>query len=61
MANVQVLNRPIERCYARPTAEANVFVGGYQGAGSKMIIPGKAMAKLTFRLVPDQSPKGICN
>ena len=50
---------PVERCYARPTAEVNGFGSGYQGEGSKTIIPSKAMAKLTFRLVPDQSPEHI--
>ena len=49
----------IERCFARPTAEINGFGSGYQGAGSKTIIPSKAMAKLTFRLVPDQAPERI--
>ncbi len=49
----------LERCFARPTAEINGFGSGYQGAGSKTIIPSKAMAKLTFRLVPDQSPETV--
>ena len=51
--------RPIERCFARPTAEVNGFGGGYQGKGTKTIIPSVAMAKLTFRLVPDQKPQEI--
>ena len=49
----------LERCFARPTAEINGIGGGYQGEGSKTIIPSKAMAKLTFRLVPDQDPAHI--
>ena len=51
----------VERFSARPTAEVNGFGGGYQGEGSKTIIPAHAMAKLTFRLVPDQDPREILN
>ena len=49
----------VERCFARPTAEINGFGSGYQGEGSKTIIPSFAKAKLTFRLVPDQAPETI--
>jgi acetylornithine deacetylase/succinyl-diaminopimelate desuccinylase-like protein len=49
----------IERTAARPTAEINGFGSGYQGEGTKTIIPSKAMAKLTFRLVPGQKPERI--
>ena len=49
----------IERTSARPTAEINGFGSGYQGEGTKTIIPSKAMAKLTFRLVPGQRPERI--
>lgn len=45
----------LERIWARPTAEINGLGGGYQGQGTKTVIPSQAMAKLTFRLVPNQS------
>lgn len=49
----------IERRGARPTCEINGLTSGYQGEGSKTIIPSWARAKLTFRLVPDQEPAEI--
>ena len=49
----------LERLWARPTAEVNGFGGGYQGEGSKTVLPASAMAKLSFRLVPDQNPADI--
>jgi acetylornithine deacetylase/succinyl-diaminopimelate desuccinylase-like protein len=44
----------LERIWARPTAEINGMGGGYQGKGTKTVLPSYAMAKLTFRLVPNQ-------
>lgn len=49
----------MERIWARPTAEINGIGGGYQGQGTKTVIPSHAMAKLTFRLVPDQKADEI--
>ncbi len=44
----------LERIWARPTAEINGIGGGYQGKGTKTVIASQAMAKITFRLVPNQ-------
>jgi acetylornithine deacetylase/succinyl-diaminopimelate desuccinylase-like protein len=44
----------VERIWARPTAEINGIGGGYQGKGTKTVIASHTMAKLTFRLVPEQ-------
>ena len=49
----------LERIGARPTAEVNGLGGGYQGDGSKTIVPSDAFAKLSFRLVADQDPAKI--
>lgn len=46
----------LERTWARPTAEVNGIGGGFQGVGTKTVLPREAFAKLTFRLVPDQTP-----
>jgi acetylornithine deacetylase/succinyl-diaminopimelate desuccinylase-like protein len=49
----------IERTTARPTLDVNGMWGGYTGPGGKTILPSKAHAKITTRLVPDQDPERI--
>src|SRR5580704_7020870 len=49
----------IEQIATRPTAEINGMIGGYTGQGAKTVIPGQAMAKVSFRLVGAQDPQKI--
>jgi acetylornithine deacetylase/succinyl-diaminopimelate desuccinylase-like protein len=49
----------LERKWARPTCDINGIFGGYSGPGPKTVLPCKAGAKVSFRLVPDQDPKTV--
>lgn len=49
----------LERASARPTLDVNGLWSGYQGEGAKTVLPAKAGAKVSMRLVPDQDPKEI--
>ena len=49
----------LERTGSRPTLDANGIIGGFTGVGEKTVIPARAMAKVSMRLVPDQDWKTI--
>src|SRR3954471_13043104 len=49
----------LEKLWIRPTCEVNGLLSGYTGEGAKTVLPAKAMAKVSCRLVPDQDPKEI--
>ena len=50
---------PRERTSIRPTLDVNGIWGGYTGAGAKTVLPSEAHAKISMRLVPDQTPDAI--
>ncbi len=49
----------LERIWTRPTLEVNGLLSGYTGEGAKTVLPARAMAKISCRLVPDQTPDEI--
>ena len=49
----------LERVWSRPTFEVHGIAGGFTGAGAKTVIPAKATAKVSFRLVPRQDPDKV--
>jgi acetylornithine deacetylase/succinyl-diaminopimelate desuccinylase-like protein len=48
-----------ERASARPTLDVNGFLSGFIGVGSKTVLPARAMAKISMRLVADQTPEDV--
>ena len=51
----------LQRIWVRPTLEVNGLCGGFIGEGAKTVIPAKAMAKISMRLVPNQAPDKIAS
>ena len=49
----------LARVWARPTFEVHGIAGGFTGAGAKTVIPAKAVAKVSLRLVPEQKPEKV--
>jgi len=50
---------PLERLWTRPSCDVNGIAAGYAGEGAKTVLPSTAMAKISFRLVPNQTPKRV--
>lgn len=55
----EVAHSVLERAWIRPALEINGINGGYTGKGFKTVIPAKAFAKISCRIVPDQNPAEI--
>ena len=49
----------LEQVWSRPTCDVNGIIGGYTGEGTKTVLPARASAKVSFRLVGDQNPQRI--
>ncbi len=52
---------PLERLWTRPTFEVNGLLSGFSGEGAKTVLPARAIAKVSMRLVPDQDPEAIAD
>ena len=50
---------PLEQLGYRPTCDVNGLLSGFTGEGAKTVLPARAMAKVSFRLVPDQDPDEV--
>ena len=50
---------PLEQLWSRPTCDVNGVVGGYTGEGAKTVLPSRASAKVSFRLVGKQNPERV--
>ncbi len=63
MGSTQLTGEPgysvFERTWARPTLEVHGIAGGFTGAGAKTVIPAKATAKVSLRMVPKQDPEKV--
>lgn len=55
----EVDRTPLEMIWSRPTCDVNGISGGYEGAGFKTVLPSRASAKISFRLVGSQDPEAI--
>jgi len=49
----------LEQVWSRPTCDVNGIIGGYTGEGTKTVLPARASAKVSFRLVGDQNPRKV--